>query len=380
MTNIDASCPEFIQSSKVDVSSRSTSDVQLAYVTAEQWDTLATEFEDIFHEQTAAFNMARWDGKRCEFVTVTRHGKIIGGAAIVVIPTPVFRTGLAILKWGPIWRKRDAEVNSDHLLLCLQAIRDEFATRRNLFLTVMPRGEFQYSDIAVNHLRALGFTAGKPLPAPTRYLVNTDQTEEELRKSLSQKWRYNLKKSEKNAFEVEFQKPADGLEPFLELYTTMLARKGFNDHSAIYTLRDFIATAPAHFQPRFVFVRHNGKLCASGVVDICGDTAIYLYGATSNEALELRAGYALHWAIVKTLCEDAKVKWYDLGGNDLDKGLHQFKSGFVGKSGELCDCPEIYHFSGSWLGGCLGRSVFAARGFKQSVDKLLRRVKSWPKR
>ncbi|WP_350333623.1 lipid II:glycine glycyltransferase FemX [Coralliovum pocilloporae] len=348
--------------------------VRLEHLSATDWDDLVGEFDDIFHEQIAMFNLLRWGEKRCEFIQVRRNEQIIGGACIIVLTVPMLNAGLAILKWGPVWRRQGEEADPKNLELILQAVKQEYAVERKLYLTVMPRADADYQEITPKTLNMLGFRRGKKLPAPARYLVKTGQTDDELRKSLSQKWRYNLKKAEKNNFSHKILPSSEGIEPFMELYEIMLERKGFSDHSAIYTLRDYVAKAPAHLQPKFVFTYYEGEACAAGVIDVSGECAIYLYGATNDRALGLRAGYAMHWEVVKMLCADPKSKWYDLGGNDLDNGLHQFKSGFVGKTGVQCDCPESYHYGKAPLSCLIGKSVFAAREAKHALSQLQNRI------
>ncbi|MEM8839616.1 MAG: peptidoglycan bridge formation glycyltransferase FemA/FemB family protein, partial [Pseudomonadota bacterium] len=355
----------------VDLSSDLSKDIapEISYLSSDEWNAFSEGFADIFHEQTAGYNDARWGTDRATYVKVSLDGVDIGGAAVTIIMAPVIKTGLAVLKWGPIWRKKGRDADPKHLSAIIQAIREEFAEKRGLYLTIMPRADADMPEAVVDCLVAQGFSKGDPLPAPTRYHVKVDQSADELRKSLAQKWRYNLKKAEKNDLEITFVRMHDGLAPFLDLYDQMLKRKGFTDRSAVHTLEEFIARAPESFQPAFVMARHEGDLCAAGVIDISGECAIYLYGATSDAALGLKAGYAMHWAVAERLCADDDVKWYDLGGNDLDKGLHQFKTGFVGKTGAELDCPPSYHYAGSWLSALLGRSVFAAREMKRAFDR-----------
>lgn len=344
--------------------------VQLQFLTASEWESFAAGFDDVFHEQTATFNRARWSAERCEFVSVSHGGKPIGGAAVIVIRAPLVKTGLAILKWGPLWRRSEEPANPAHFAMTLNAIRAEYTENRDFHLTIMPRGDAHASPDMISTLARQGFAKGDALPAPTRYLVNVSQSESALRASLSQKWRYNLKKAEKNGFVINVVRDSSGLDTFMGLYTQMLRRKGFSDHSAIQTLPSFFQTGISAFRPEFVFAYHSNELCAAAVIDRSGDCAGYLYGATSDDSLQLRAGYALHWAVARSLCEDPKVNWYDLGGNDLDKGLHQFKTGFVGKTGLEVECPEAYHRSNNWRATMLGTAVFAARRYKQSLDQL----------
>jgi lipid II:glycine glycyltransferase (peptidoglycan interpeptide bridge formation enzyme) len=70
----------------------------------------------------------------------------------------------------------------------------------------------------------------------------------------------------------------------------------------------------------------------------CGDTATYLHGASSNDARNLMAPYALHWAIIRH-AKDKGCSRYDLWGISDDPksgwaGITRFKRGWGGK--EVC--------------------------------------------
>ena len=350
--------------------------VVIEQVDGAAWDRIAAEFDDAVHEQTACFNTSRWGAEHLETIVFRIDGDIVGGAAVIVRPVRILGTGLAIVKWGPLWRRRGETPDVSRLRLMLSALREEYAVRRELFLTVMPHADPVHSGSQVDLLEDLGFRAGSRLAAPERYLVNTDLAEGELRRSLSQKWRYNLKKSENNRFEIEFADVEYGMREFGRLYETMLARKNFQDSSAFYTLPDLMAARDGIFSPRIVLVSYDGTVTAGAVLDLSGERAVYLYGATDDRALRARAGYAMHWWIASRLCEIPEVLWYDLGGNDLDDGLHQFKSGFVGKAGDICLTPPDYHYGATAKAWLFGKTVFRARTAKASASRIFHSLKT----
>ena len=122
--------------------------------------------------------------------------------------------------------------------------------------------------------------------------------------------------------------------------------------------------------PMVVMVRHEGRDTASAVIDTSGERGVYLYGATDGRALPLKAGYALHWWIAEHLCALPQIKWYDLGGSDGDKGLHQFKKGFVGKQGVIQVTPADHHASATLRGLFAGNMIFALRNAKRVFENL----------
>jgi lipid II:glycine glycyltransferase (peptidoglycan interpeptide bridge formation enzyme) len=57
--------------------------------------------------------------------------------------------------------------------------------------------------------------------------------------------------------------------------------------------------------------RYNGKSVAAAIITFYGDTASYLYGASSDECREVMAPYLLHWEAMK-LAKQKGCKFYDL--------------------------------------------------------------------
>jgi lipid II:glycine glycyltransferase (peptidoglycan interpeptide bridge formation enzyme) len=115
-----------------------------------------------------------------------------------------------------------------------------------------------------------------------------------------------------------------------------------------------------------VTASHQGEVVAGAVVIVAGDVGYYLYGASADAALSLRAGYALHWRIAGWLAERG-VCWYDLG--DGFGGLRQFKQGFVGKSGVVLTTGEFDR----WLNPqsrMVGGAIYGARN-------LVATLRSW---
>jgi len=248
-------------------------------------------------------------------------GEIIGGAAIVVKSVPVFDRGVAFVKWGPVWRKTGQPANSDNLVKILNILVEEYCDRRKMHLTIMPPADPGYSAIYCKVLDDLGFKNGGNLVSPERYLVNTSLSSDDLFASLSQKWRYNTRKSRKNDMEIDFAPVEEGMEALQDLYWQMTARKSFLDSSPFKSLPDLMKTGSDAIRPKIVLVHHEGTVTAGGVFQIAGDRATYLFGATDDRALKLNAGYAMHWWIAERLCAEENIKWYDLGGNDQDAGL-----------------------------------------------------------
>ncbi|MCP4185320.1 MAG: aminoacyltransferase [Hyphomicrobiales bacterium] len=351
------------------------SGIELEIISENEWDNIATRFGDIIPEQTGTFNVSRWGHDNIECVKILRHGEIIAGAVLIVRKIPFSTTGLAVLKWGPVWYSRDPDHNFSNYSLAVKAIMSEYCEKRNFHLTIMPMAVPQIADKTCEELLSLGFKLGNSLAAPERYFVNTDQNPECLMTSLNQKWRYNLRKAHKNDFDIQFADDEHGLEVFQGLYTDMIERKQFLDASAIGSLRNIMQSDVKNVRPKIVLVYHNGKVTAGGVFSVIGNMAVYMFGATDDRALTLKAGYAMHWWVAEHFCNREDINWYDLGGNDLDAGLHQFKKGFVGKTGVILQAPARYHFTSSIAASLAGYAVFKLRDSRGVAMKLIHNLK-----
>ncbi len=351
-------------------------DIELEWLNPAAWDELAAGFEDVRQEHINAFATAKWGMGRLERVSMRRNGEVIGGAIVITVLVPQTNRGIAIVKWGPLWRRQHQQPDFDNLKLSIIALEQEYVERRGLFLSILPQVDPDYSQAIVEELKGLGFSAGSRLPSPERYFINTSISPDDLLSSLDQKWRYNLKKSRKADLTIDWAVGNEGLANFMHLYEQMLDRKNFHDTSAIATLGNLVHCDVKALRPKIVMAYHQDTPTAGAVIDISGDCAVYLYGATDDRALQLRAGYALHWWIAEWLCQQPQIRCYDMGGSDGDRGLHQFKKGFVGKQGVILDTPESRDTCASIFGSAVGKSIFAARDFTGYISRQIHRTKS----
>ncbi|MCP4072816.1 MAG: aminoacyltransferase [Hyphomicrobiales bacterium] len=356
-------------------SSHLSNEIELEIISANEWDKIAVKFGDIIPEQTGVFNVSRWGHDNIECVKILHQSKIIAGAVLIVRKIPFSTTGLAVLKWGPIWHFENSDHNFSSYRLAVKAIVSEYCGKRNFHLTIMPLAVPQIADKTCEELLSLGFKLGDSLAAPERYIVNTGQNPECLMTSLNQKWRYNLRKAHKNEFDIQFADDQHGLEVFQGLYTDMMNRKQFLDASAIDSLSNIMQSEVKDIRPKIVLVYHKGKVTAGGVFSTIGNMAVYMFGATDDRALALKAGYAMHWWVAEHLCNQENINWYDLGGNDLDAGLHQFKKGFVGKTGDILQAPARYHFTSSMAANLVGSTIFKLRTYRATVLRIVHELK-----
>jgi hypothetical protein len=339
-------------------------------VTPQLWDRTIAQFDEVCQEQLYSFAKTRWPGVQHEPMLFWRGGEVVGGSLMMIQPFPLKLGALAISKWGPMLAKTDHPQGLEIYQGMVDALVAEYAVKRKLMLSILPRASLSPFNAEYDQLVHRGFSPGSELGFPNRYIVNLRLSDAEQRKSFAQKWRYHLNKSEKAGLSFEYA-PASRMGEFDALYEKMLDRKKFADHSAYETLPALMAMDNDTLRPELFFVRHLDEVIAGAVIFKAGDRAVYLYGATNDRALPLRAGYFMHWNIIRWLRDNTPARWYDLGGTDGFHGLHQFKKGMVGEAGVIQPVPRVANYASHWWPRFIGNSAFTAR---DTAQKLLREI------
>ncbi len=342
-------------------------------ISGADWDMLIAGFDEVCQEQMHAFATSRWPGAEQEPVVFRLDGDVVGGSLMMVQRLPFGVGRIAVSKWAPMLRdvhRPDAEAIRAAMV---ELLIEEYADRRRQMLSILPRASLTEPNAAYQWLMGRGFRRGSELMFPSRYIVNLRQTDDQQRKSFSQAWRRQLNKAEKSGLSFEHGAP-DRLAEFEALYAAMTDRKQFPDHSAFDTLGALFETPAEALRPELFFVRHEGEVVAGAVIFKAGERAVYLYGATNDLALPLRAGYFLHWHVIRWLRDHTRADWYDLGGTDGFQGLHQFKKGMVGEAGVIRPVPPVANYASHPLAYLAGAGAFAARDAYYHVR---RHIEGW---
>ena len=192
---------------------------------------------------------------------------------------------------------------------------------------------------------------------PDTTLVDLTISEEEMLAKMHQKWRYNIRLSEKKGVSVKKYVGKDvnlseKIDVFYNLTKETNARDGNSSHAKDYYL-DLIQSSAQQLEQgkdvplvNLYIAEHEGDEIAAIMTLFSHDEAIYIYGASSNKKRNLMPNHLLQWTAMK----DAKAygsKYYDMYGMPPDgenenhpmHGLYMFKANFGGK---------IIHRIGSW--------------------------------
>ena len=222
-------------------------------------------------------------------------------------------------------------------------------------------------------LRALGFRPSPQSVQPRRtILVDLQGAPGDVLERMRQKTRYNVRLAERKGVTVRAGSSAD-LPAFYRLMETTSERDRFAVHSQAYyaAVHGLFVSAG---QGQLLLAEHEGKLLAGLVVLSLGDTACYMYGASSDEGRNLMPTYLLQWEAMGWAREQG-CRWYDLWGvpdedeavleaqfaerNDGLWGVYRFKRGFGGRlvrmvgAWDLVYAPlryRMYALALRWLG------------------------------
>lgn len=334
----------------------------LRLISGEAWDEALAGFDGAVQEQVYVFAKARWPGVVIEPLLIEDAGSVVGGALAMIQTLPLHIGRMAVVKWGPVFRDNQRPDLETLRIAATEILIDHYAVKKGMMISIMPRAALTDQNPAADFLHDRGFTMRQLLLFPDRYIVALRHSDAEIKKSFAQKWRYHLNKSDREGLVFEHAGP-ERMPEFDVLYHAMTDRKKFADHSAYDTLSSLMAVPVDALRPELFFVRHEGELVAGAVIFKAGDTAVYLYGATNDKALPLRAGYFMHWHIIRWLRDNTTASWYDLGGTDGFQGLHQFKKGMVGDLGVIRPVPPVGNYAKSWRAKLAGEGAYMAREF-----------------
>jgi len=177
-------------------------------------------------------------------------------------------------------------------------------------------------------------------------IIDLTGTEEEILANMKPKTRYNIRLAERKKVEV-LSASADMLPTFYDLYRQTADRNGFSTSDFVYFSALFSVHTCRHdsSEIHFLLAKYGRDILAGAIVGISGTTAIYLFGASSNQNRNLMGPYALQWTAIR-LARAKGCRVYDMGAvpptgdpNHPFYGMYRFKIGFGG---------SMVHRSGSW--------------------------------
>lgn len=331
-----------------------------------EWDETLRLFSDIHYEQSALFGEGE-RGERPSHILMSRRGGLVAGAQLGIYMLPVVKRGLALLRFGPFWRRAGEPTNAGNYREALRSLIDEYCKRRKLYLVVRPRAHPDFYPVEADILEDMGFRKSNTSMLD-RYFVDLSLSEDQQMKSLEQKWRYNLRGGLANNLEIRFSDDPASVADFQKIFAEMVGRKnlvypGMN----LVAMMPEMVQLPSEMKLNIAMAYDEGQPIGGLAFAVVGDVAYYVFGASSQQAIEKKAGYVLQWNVIRHLHQIGGIRWYELGGPG-DPGIRQFKKGLAGKCGVMLPVQE-FHFCLDFLSHIAVKGMFKARNLRNLVQR-----------
>jgi peptidoglycan pentaglycine glycine transferase (the first glycine) len=280
-----------------------------------------------------------WQHQR---VVLTQGDTIVAGAQWLLRRLPLHLGMLAYLpyggyvtqddQWQPLW----------------DAIRQE-ATQAGARLLKWEAGFYMESTPP-----AFGKWGFQPSPQrvqpPRTIMLDISADDDTILGRMNQGTRRKIRKSLKNSIHY-YEAQTQDVAKFGDMMQTTGTRNEFGVHTAQYYQDAYDLFVPQ--DGALLLAEHEGDLLAGNFVFGAGDTAYYLYGASSNHKRNLMASYGIQWQGIQW-AKARGYRYYDMWGvpdEDAETLEEQFQERNDGLWG-------VYGFKRGW-GGDVVRSVGA---------------------
>jgi hypothetical protein len=303
------------------------------------WYGILDRFGDANIYQTWAYDEVRCGRNNISHLLLKKNGEVVAAAQSRLVKLPLLKIGIAYVRWGPLWRRKDIAADSEVFRQAVRALRNEYAFRRGLVLRLYPALFQDDSSCLASILSEEGYSL-QPQQKPDRtIIVDVCRPLEEIRKGFRAHWQRNLKLGERSAQKIVEGGDDRVFSDFTKIYKEMVGRKKFAEPNDIAEFRSIQRRLPPQLKMKVILCKANDAVSSGIVCSAIGTNAIYLFGATSNAGLKSTgSSNLLQWRFIEELNKTG-VKTYDLNGIDpaMNPGTYKFKSGMCGTNGkEVC--------------------------------------------
>lgn len=329
-----------------------TGDYRLSATTPAQWEAFIASHPRVHVLQQWAWGDLKaaygWQADR--IALVDRAGQIAASAQVLYRRLP-FRLGtMAYLAMGPLV-SHQSKVDIQHIEAQLWKAIDEAAKKHHAAFLKWEPGIFADTHASAR-FQALGFKLSpQTVQPPNTVLIDISGDEDAILARMNQGTRRKIRQSLKNGITYREGSKAD-VAIFTGMMNTTGERNAFGVHEPAYYAKAYDLFVPQG-DAALIIAEHEGDPLAGIMVFAKGQTAWYLYGASSNIKRNLMGAYGVQWAAIKW-AKAKGCKQYDMWGiPDADEATleAQFESRSDGLWG-------VYGFKRGW-GGAVVRSLGA---------------------
>lgn len=278
-----------------------------------------------------------WSASR---VLARERGKIVGGAQVLFRDLR-FATAAYVPKGPVVDFGRDASVSQS----IFEAIHGLCRERRAVFLRIEP--DLPDSPALAQRLTALGFRFGGKVQPRSTLILDIRPEFDDILAGMKSKTRYNIRLAERRGITVREASEGD-LSTFYRLSVITSARDDFPIHEERYYRHAYRIFVPAGMA-RLFLAEYEGEPLGGLMVFAFGNTAWYMYGASSNRHRNLMPNHLLQWCAIRW-AKSRGCEQYDFWGipdqvgedpaagdeaserSDGLWGVYRFKAGFGGEA------------------------------------------------
>ena len=285
-------------------------------------------------------NRFGWTSHR---VWMRKEGKLVAGAQILYRSAAIGLVKMAYIPHGPLVDWDDEE----QVTILLNQIDQSVYERGAGILKMEPQlwqSEAMMDKWATICQKYNLLPDTDTIQPPNTVLVDLRPSPDDILAQMKQKTRYNIRLAAKKGVTVR-QGGLKDIPTFNRLMRQTGERDQFGVHTPMYYHAAFEIFEPAG-QVALFLAEYEERPLAGVMVFVLGETAAYLYGASSNEERQRMPTYAVQWAAM-AWAKAQGCHWYDLWGvpdapeTELEAnfaerhdglwGVYRFKRGFGGQ-------------------------------------------------
>jgi lipid II:glycine glycyltransferase (peptidoglycan interpeptide bridge formation enzyme) len=306
------------------------------------WSDLLSKFDDANIYQSWPYSAVVNGRRNMSHVVVMEDGEIVAAAQARIVRAPLLNVGAAYVRWGPLWRRSSSPSNPERLRQALRALRNEYVFKRGLVLKLFPV-LFEDDAAAASVLAEEGFESCAEKPRGRTIMMDIQPAVPDLYAGMNAHWKRELKVAEKKGLEIIEGSHDTLLQSFIVMYREMVRRKKFIEPNDIEQFREIQSRLAEGSKMRIMLCMSGGQLCSGLICSAMGNTAVYLFGATSDAGMKSRGSYLLHWNLIEQL-KNRNISVYNLNGINPEKnpGTYKFKRDLAGSNGR--DVHFLGHF------------------------------------
>ncbi|MFQ3323479.1 MAG: hypothetical protein ACI90U_001299 [Pseudomonadales bacterium] len=281
--------------------------------------SLAPTYNDYNYQQTIGYleTISKIQNSLLELVGVYENAVLQGIVGVRIKKIPGLNSGMAYLAGGPLVLR--PRVDMITFTQVISALARHYAQEHNYFLRIaVPIWDTSIVFEQISILEKLDFSRNTFLPPYSTSLLDLSIGEEQLKKNFHKKWRYLLNASLRNELSIRTGTIEQYYEEFFTLFEAHKDRKGFKVNLEPDFYRQ-VERASKNKQNYIVqLVEQDGVVIAGHIGSYVGDTAVYLFGASSEQGNAVGAPYLLQFQAIRKAIE-LGLSHYDTGGMDQDK-------------------------------------------------------------